>query len=119
MLEAIFHAASLSFTVFAFIKGVEMGEARVLFPLDNSANEAGFFRCGRRNETYELKLVNLTSNFQRGNYVLKLEWTTGTNSFVTCSDIMIVNEEDQCEDGNPCCEGLIGAYMQGTSYGRG
>eukprot|EP00826_Nyctotherus_ovalis_P013590 TRINITY_DN136_c0_g2_i1.p1 TRINITY_DN136_c0_g2~~TRINITY_DN136_c0_g2_i1.p1 ORF type:complete len:167 (-),score=2.49 TRINITY_DN136_c0_g2_i1:90-590(-) len=98
------------------IKTEEMREARVLFPLDNSANEAGFFQCGRKNETYELKLVNLTSNFQRGSYLLKFEWTIGTNSFVTCSDIMIVNEQEQCEDGNPCCEGLISTYIQGTSY---
>ena len=92
----------------SFNKNEETTE--VLFPLDNSANEEGFFQCGQQDEAYELKIVNITSNFQSSKHVLKLEWTTGDYVFSTCADTMIMSPLEECEGGNPCCEKL---YLEG------
>lgn len=85
------------------------GDFVVLQPMDTSADEMGYFPCGKEAQTIEVKAVKLPEGLKCEHCVLQLSWKSEEEYYV-CSDVITsrkelwscLGKEEECADSKIC-----------------
>lgn len=95
---------------------------RLVKPVDGSANEDGWFPCGRTEVLSEGKEVKLPHDLECDDCIVQLEWETEMGTQHRCADFMSIGTEipecfGQCLNGGICTNGVCAcpAYFSGTN----
>lgn len=69
------------------MKGIESEDAfETVFPLDNTADESGMFKCGKSKT--EGKRISIPMYIDIQKLILRLTWVSGSESFHSHSNIL-------------------------------
>lgn len=83
---------------------------RTLFPLDKSADESGYFPCGRGADITEVKVVDIPKDLACEYCILQFSWKLPDSEYHTCSDFVFddkksqycLGKSEQCSDNCVC-----------------
>lgn len=82
----------------------------LLTPLNEKANEEGWFRCGGYSNAYESRTFRLPNEISCESCTVQLIWNSSGELHYQCADITVMNEKvplcmGKCHNGGACVNG--------------
>lgn len=82
-----------------------------VYPIDKSADETGYFPCGRTQTGFEAKEIRFPEDLTCDQCILQVEWATERGKIETCADVFISGAQmpecfGKCLNGGICSNGL-------------